>query len=241
MMDPSRGAFASILLGAALLAPPARAADAATDAMQAAYEPYRAALFRTNAGSVPESRRALASARSAWQQVRDRFAAAAPAPYDRDKAFGTALAAVDAVYQRAAVDLEQGRLAQAHETLEQVRDLLAELRRRNGVVTYSDHVNAYHEQMERLLTQGPGWLDAGAAGLLELSFEAGALDHLATQLRAQAGAALLGDAAFGTALDAVQASSARLRTALRARDADAARKALGELKPPFSRLFLRYG
>ena len=240
-MSPRRIRFALVLLAAVLLAPLARAADAVTDALQAAYEPYRAALFRTNAGSAIESQRALTAAREAWQQVRERFAGSAPAPYDRDRDFGATLAAVDAVYGRAAGDVQQGRLAAAHETLEEVRDLLAELRRRNGVVTFSDHVNAYHAQMEKVLQAGAEQLAAGPAGLIELGFEAGALEHLAAQLRAQAGAALLGDAAFVAALDAVQSSSARLRAALRASDVEAVRKSLGELKPPFSRLFLRFG
>ncbi|MBL8327122.1 MAG: hypothetical protein JNJ89_19410 [Rubrivivax sp.] len=230
------------LLAGALLAAAGQlvwATDAATEAMQAAYEPYRAALFRTNSKSQAESERALAAARAAWKQVRERFEGKAPPPYDRDPRFAATLAAVDAAYANAQSQVGQKELARAHETLEEVRDLLGELRRRNGVVVFSDHVNAYHEQMERVLTEAPRWL-AQPAGLTELAFEAGALDHLAQRLSAEAGV-LRDDAAFVAALKEVQASSARLRAALRAQDAAAARQALGELKPPFSRLFLRFG
>ncbi len=216
------------------------ASDAATDAMQAAYEPYRAALFRTNSKSQPESERAMASARAAWTRVLERFGANAPVPYDRDKGFADTLAAVDAIYTRAEAEIGRQQLAQAHETLEEVRDLLAALRQRNGVVTFSDHVNAYHEQMERVLKGAPGWL-ATPDGPIELTLEAGALDHLARHLGTEAGPAQRDHAAFAAALEEVRASSARLRAALRARDVAAARQALAELKPPFSRLFLRFG
>lgn len=57
---------------------PARAADAATDAIQAAYAPYRAALVRTNAKAQAESERAIADAIAAWRGVVERLGAAAP-------------------------------------------------------------------------------------------------------------------------------------------------------------------
>lgn len=241
-MTPTRPILAAWIIAAlAAVATPALAADAATDAIQAAYPPYREALFRTNAKSQADSERALAAARAAWKQVRERFAGSAPVPYDRDRQFGATLAAVDAVYARAEAEIGQQQLAKAHETLEEVRDLLGTLRQRNGVVVFSDHINAYHEQMEKVLKDGPGWIGS-PAGMIELTLATGALDHLAQRLAAEADPALLRDnAAFAAALKEVQASSARLRAAVTAQDAAAARKAIGELKQPFSRLFLRFG
>jgi hypothetical protein len=80
---------------------PARAADAATDAIQAAYAPYRAALVRTNAKAQAESERAIADAIAAWRGVVERFGAAAPPPYDRDPRFSATLAEVASVYDEA--------------------------------------------------------------------------------------------------------------------------------------------
>ena len=59
---------------------------------------------------------------------------------------------------KAAEEIAARQLPQAHETLEAVRDLLAEQRRRSGVVVFSDHMNAYHLEMERALIDGPKWL-----------------------------------------------------------------------------------
>ncbi len=55
--------------------------SALTDAMQAAYAPYRDVLFRTNSKAQAESEQALAQARRAWADIVARFAKQPPAPY----------------------------------------------------------------------------------------------------------------------------------------------------------------
>lgn len=215
------------------------AADPLTDAIQSAYAPYRAALFRTNGTSQPEAAEALAQARRSWQAVLQQ-AVRPPAPYDRDARVADTLAQVDAVYARAEQQIRAGQLAPAHETLEQARDLLAELRRRNGVVTFSDHMNDYHAQMEHVLAAGPTLL-SGPQGPLQLMAEVGKLEWLASRLREQASPALAADADFAAQLRALDGSVAALRAAVLAGDTAAAREALGKLKGPYSRLFLRHG
>ena len=74
-----------LLAVAALLIPSAHAADAVTDAMQAAYAPYREALFRTNSKAQAESEKAMAQAQVAWKGLAARFAAGAPAPVVLDR------------------------------------------------------------------------------------------------------------------------------------------------------------
>lgn len=216
-----------------------QAADALTDAIDAAYPPYRTALFRTNAGAADESVRAVAAARDAWAALRRRFAAGPVTPYDRDAGFAKTLADVDDVYGRAAAEARDGRLAAAHETLEAVRDLIGELRRRNGVIAYSDHVNACHAQMEAVLKEGPRQLEG--AGLAALAMQVGVLDHLARKLDTEAQPTLRSQPGFADALRDVQVSVGALRQAVLAQDAGAARRALSALKAPFSRLFLHFG
>lgn len=226
-------ALTSLMLGA-------QAADAFTDAMQQAYAPYRAALFRTNSQDQGASAQAVAQARQAWTVVRERFAAQPPAPYDRDPRFAATLAEVDAVYVRAVAQVGGGRLEEAHETLEQVRDLLADLRHRNQVVVFSDAMNAYHVQMEHVLQQGPAWLGT-STGLPKLTAAAGALDWLANRLSREASPALQADPAFAAGVRAVEDSVQALLAALQSGDAGAARAALGGLKKPYSQLFLKFG
>jgi hypothetical protein len=232
--------FIATGLAAALATTPAWAADAVTDAIQAAYAPYRTALFRTNSNAQAASEQAMAGTRQAWQNIVERFAARPPPPYDRDAGFAATLAQVGAIYAQAEEQVRGKQLTQAHATLEMARELMAELRRRNGVVTYSDHMNAYHTEMERLLGDTAALLAAPQAAL-QLMARAGALDVLARRLRSEAPAELRRDPEFMPLLQALEASVAALRDAALGQDPVAMRKAADMLKMPYSKLFLRFG
>lgn len=237
MKTPVR--LGSLILALALTAP-VHAADVVTDAIQAAYAPYRAALFRTNGKSQPEAQQAVDQARQAWTTLRERFAGQPPVPYDRDAGFAATLAQVTAVYDKAAREVAAGQLPAAHDTLEEARDLLAALRQRNGVVVFSDHMNAYHAEMEHLLIEGPKQL-AGPLGLAQLTAQAGALDYLARQLRARAPEPLRQNAEFDTLLKDVEASVQAVMKAALSQDTAALKDAMGKLKQPYSKLFLKFG
>lgn len=233
--------LASLVVFTLAMAPlPGRAADAVTDAMQAAYAPYRVALFRTNSKAQAESEQAIAAARGQWRALTERHGAKPGAPYDRDTAFAATLKQVDEVYARAEAQIGARQLPEAHETLEKARDLLSDLRRRNNVVVFSDHMNAYHEQMEHVLLDGVKGL-AQPGGLLEVSALAGTLDYLARRLRSEAPATLAQDGEFKSLTDAVLASVSALRAAVARQDEAAVREAIGKLKGPYSRLFLKFG
>jgi hypothetical protein len=219
---------------------PVWATDPVTDAMQQAYAPYRMALFRTNSKAQAESEQAMAQAQQAWTSVIDRFGAKAAVPYDRDAGFAATLHDVERIYETAAAEIAAHKLPQAHETLEQVRDLLAGLRQRNGVVVFSDHMNAYHAEMEHLLQHGEA-LTTSAGGVLLLMERVGVLGYLTVRLRSEAPKALSEKPEFSAALQGVEASVAALRKAVLEQDAAAARKALGELKKPYSQMFLKFG
>ena len=217
----------------------ALAADPVTEAMTRAYAPYRVALFRTNSGAQAESQQAIADAQQALGQVVTRYGKQPAAPYDRDASFAASLAKVAAVYEKAAGETRANQLPHAHETLEEARDLLAELRRRNQVIVYSDHMNASHAQMELVLKEGPGLLSG--SGMIDLAGKAGALDYLARHLQSEAPADLAADGEFKLAAAAVTKSVADLNTALQRQDAAAIKEALGKLKGPYSRMFLKFG
>lgn len=230
----------STLALAAALSFPVFAADVVTDAMQAAYGPYRAALFRTNGKSQPDAQQAIAQAQQAWKGVTERFAVKPSAPYDRDAEFAATLAKVSAVYDKAAVEIGAGKLPEAHETLEQARDLMAAMRQRNGVVVFSDHMNAYHAEMEHLLIEGPKML-AGPQGLGQVTAQAGVLEYLVKQLRAQAPAALRQNAEFDTLMKDVEGSVQAVKNAALSQDAAALKAAMEKVKAPYSKLFLKFG
>jgi len=222
------------------LAVTAQASDAITDAMQTAYAPYRVALFSTNGKSQPDAKAAIEQAQQAWRGVVEQNGKQITAPYDRDAGFASSLAQVKAVYDKASKEIDAGKLPEAHETLEEAREVLATLRQRNGVIVFSDLMNAYHAEMEHLLNTGPKQLGA-PQGISEVTAQVGVLNYLVQRLRAQASASLLQNAEFNALLTAVEASVGSLKSAALAQDAAALKEAIGRVKGPYSKLFLKFG
>lgn len=238
-MTPKLASLA-LWLAAAASTLPAHAADPITSAMQAAYAPYRAALFRTNSKAQAESEAAMAQAMRAWAAIARQHAAAPAVPYAGDPLFAASLAEVNQVLAKADEQVRAGKLPEAHETLERVRDVLSAVRLRNGVVVFSDHMNDYHEVMEQVLIEGPKLL-AGPQGPMRLMGLSGALAHLATRLDTQAPAELRAQPEFAAGQKAVAQSVAALQAALLAQDNAAVQAALAGLKKPYSQLFLKFG
>ena len=218
----------------------AQAADPVTDLMQAANAPYRMALYKTNGKDAAEAQQALAQAQQTWNKLSTQFGAKPAAPYDRDPAFAASVDEVSKVYDQAMKEVSAGQLGTAHNTLERVRDIMADMRQRNNVVVFSDHMNAYHSQMEVIMVHGSETL-AQPKGMLLLTGQAGALTYLARQLEAQAPAELAKNAEFTGLLKAVNQSVANLEAALLNQDLAAVKDAVGKLKGPYSKLFAKFG
>ncbi len=241
MPTPMNRSSASLVLVASLfVATSSMASDLFTDAMLEAYTPYRVALFKTNSNSQAESSLAIGQAQRSWRQLQSQFVAKPPAPYDRDGAFAGSLDEVAKVYAKAEEQAAANQLAAAHETLEAARDIMAELRRRNQVIVYSDHMNAYHAEMEDVLINGPKIL-AEPNGMLQMIAMVGALDYLAKKLITEAPAKVVTDADFEGLVKPVVKSVADLRKALWSQDPMLVKEALGKVKQPYSKLFLKFG
>ena len=240
MASLRRPAALTLWLTASTLSFAAWSADPVTDALQKAYAPYRAALFKTNSGQAAESAEALKQAQQAWGQVAQLVKSQPTVPYANDALMARTLSGVEANYAKAAQEVAAGQLPQAHATLEAVRDLLSELRRQNQVVVYSDHMNAYHAQMEHLLDEGPKWLKAGD-GMPKLAAQAGVLSYLAERLTSEAPAAAQASPEFKELLAAVNRSVAGLTSAIASGDKAQIEKAIGQVKAPYSKLFVKFG
>ena len=236
----SRIASAVALMTGIFAGTAAQASDAFTDAMQEAYAPYRVALFRTNSNAQPESQQAIALAQQSWARLTSQFAAKPPAPYDRDASFARSLDEVAKVYAKADEQVGANQLSAAHETLEAARDIMAELRHRNQVIVYSDHMNAYHAEMEEVLINGPKLL-AVPNGMLQMTAKVGALDYLAKKLSAEAPVNLAKDPEFDGLVKPVMKSVADLQAALWAQDAQKVKEAIDKVKQPYSKFFLKFG
>jgi cystathionine beta-lyase/cystathionine gamma-synthase len=228
------------LLFLPLVVSSAFAMDPFTDAVQKAYAPYRSALFMTNTKSKAESKQAIQKAQEAWSSLTSQYGSKPPAPYDRDPGFSAALTEVDKIYVQAAREIDQDQFTQAHETLEKVRDVLAELRQRNQVIVFSDHMNAYHIAMEEVLLKGKQVLTE-QQGMLKLTTQAGVLEYLGHRLVMEAPAQYKTNEEFLRLTKSIEKSIDDLKNALFAQDSKAVIEAMGHLKAPYSKLFLKFG
>ena len=215
-------------------------ADPVTDAMQIAYAPYRNALFRTNSNAQAESQQAIAKAQQSWTKLIEQYSSKPPAPYDRDTAFVTSLSEVLKVYDLSARQASANQLTAAHETLEKARDIMAEMRRRNQVVIFSDHMNAYHSEMENVLINAPMIL-LQQNGMQQLTAMVGALNYLAKKLISEAPANYATNEEFVESAKAVNKSVTELQEALFLQDAEAIKIKLSKVKVPYSKFFLKFG
>ena len=198
------------------------------------------ALFRTNSNAQAESLQALAQTQQAWAKLVAQYSGKPPAPYDRDPAFASSLAAVSKVYAIAMEQVTANQLTAAHETLEKARDVMADMRRRNQVIVFSDHMNAYHSEMENVLINGPKIL-VQANGMQQLTAMVGALDFLARKLTSEAPADYTRNEEFTETARAVEKSVADLQTALFLQDMAGVKSALPKIKAPYSKFFLKFG
>lgn len=229
-----------LLCASGLLPLSGLAADALTEAIQKSYAPYRVALYKTNGKSQAEAREVLDQAREGWARVASQFGVRPPPPYDRDRQLPQTFDAIDKAYAKASGEVDQNKLGKAHATLEEVRDLLADLRRRNGVIVFSDHMNAYHTAMEDMVADGTDLL-AKPDGKLRLMARIGVLDYLAKNLKSEASPELAANADFAELVKGVVKSVADLEAALLADKEEAVKEAINALKKPYSRMFMKFG
>jgi hypothetical protein len=206
---------------------------------RAVYGDYRAALFMTNSGSVENSVSSLAVFSDGWAEIKADYATTPPPQYADDPHWAAMLAEVDALLAEAEKDIGAGDLAAAHATLEKVREVFSDLHLRNGIQTFSDRMNAYHAEMEHVLGIAPGTLTR--ADLPEMTGRAAVLVYLAQDVIAHPPRDAAGDAGFAKLIEGFRASVEALDAAVKAGDLEALRGAMGNLKKPYSMLFLKFG
>jgi hypothetical protein len=204
--------------------------------MRAAYGQYRVALFTTSAGKGDEAARALTTFRTAWTALG--AGNVAPPQYADDARYAATLATVAEIAGKAATEIGSGKLTEAHETLEAIRDQIGSLHERNGIVGFSDRMNAYHARMEEVLAAAPK-LDA--ATLPTVGADVAVLAYLADEVVRLPPPEAATDPAFKALSGDLLASVAAAKAALASGDIAAAKTALGALKAPYAKLFLKFG
>ena len=193
------------------------------------YGSYRVALFATNSGKRDASAKAVEGFLTGWTVL---SAQAVPPQYADDPHFIDVMEKVATIAEASQAKISENKLGEAHEVLEGIRDEISALHMRNGISSFSDRMNAYHAQMETVIG-----LAASDAGTVREA--AAILAYLFDDLHKRPPADMGPD--FEELLAAVAASIKALRTAALTGDETQIRTAIGQLKAPYSRLFVKYG
>ncbi len=207
-------------------------------ALRDAYGQYRAALFQSNTGNSDGTTQAMQALSEKWATLETDWSTTPPPQYADDTAFLDTLTTVGKVIAEASQEVAAGDLTTAHVTLEQIRAEVGDLHIRNGILTFSDRMNAYHAKMEDVLKRDLAALgDQAERALLE---DAAVLAYLAEDIAAHP-APEASDPNYAPLVDAFRQSVAAVQMAAQAGDLVAAKTAIGQLKVPYARLFAKFG
>ena len=115
-----------------------------------AYSHYREASFYIHTGNPGVAALELQLLNDKWQEIITRFAAKPPGIYSEDKSWRTSLTEIGERISQGQMAAGDGDIKTAKATLGPVRTLLSDLRRRNGVTTYSDLIDQANKAYDAL-------------------------------------------------------------------------------------------
>ncbi len=205
---------------------------------------YIAALALTSQGKVDESRKAVNALRETWQSFKARH-------YNANAADRQWKADFDAVEKWVAnavaiVATPGNNVTEAHEALEDVRNVLMKLRQRNRIDYYIDGLTAFHHSMEEIVLAAKDKTaqtlsDADITRIRNTLSDAETLWRAVETRPFDAATYLLSDAQSGDVVTLVKLESAalaNLKQALASGDRAQIAKAAVAIKPNFAKLFM---
>ncbi len=236
LIQTARAALlASVLLATSATAGPVTDAEAQ---LRDAYTAYRTALFQSNAGNAPATQTALDQAVEKWAAISADWTANPPPQYADDSALSGTLDTVGTMLAQARDTVGAGDLTKTHEELEAVRNQIWDLHQRNGVIGFSDRMNAYHLTMEEVLAVDPATLTVNE--IPALRDQAAVLSYLAADIAAHPAPEAASNGYSGLA-SGMQAATQALFDATRAGDVAQVKAAIAALKPAYAKLFANFG
>jgi hypothetical protein len=227
------------------LASPAQAGDAADFEAQLgdALGQYRDA-FAHSGPSLPDpaaAKEALSAFTAAWKKLSDRWAGHPPPHYSEDSAFASELADISTIAAQASAQAKAGVLEQAHASLGQIRALLAEMRRRNGLHGFADEMDAFDD---RLAEEGDSLFDdpqLPPEQTVQLLEQTAVLAYLGERIQKQSPTALADDANFLEMTEELNRQIRALQGLIAAGQRDPIVASLKDMRRHFDKLWLLYG
>ena len=234
--------LAAVLAGSALAQTQDDPLEAFLDAKQSTYRYYRSAWFYLRTGNVDLAAMELSFFVSGWDEIRARFADAPPGPFADDPLWRAGLAEVGTRAADGMAALEAADPEAAKASLEAIPRVMADMRARSGVVTFSDAVEALTQAMEglwRYRHEPPDFDDEAIRA--DLGEGTARLRAAFDRLQDEAPDEVAFDDRFLRLVADSDAAVERLEDALQARDQTALVNVLRELRSFERLLWLNFG
>jgi len=207
-----------------------------------AYAHYREAFFHSRTGNTPVAAIALDEFVVKWTALVARFADDPPPEYANNGVWKSALQDILGRAERGLDALDEDDAETAREAINPIRTILGDLRRRNGVVSYSDTVDALSTEMVLLARYRKSVKDMSDTAAIALVHEqARIVEAIFEKCRAEATPAMHADPEFKRLADGAADSMAKLLRSLETRDSRLMRIGIGELRSYERIMFLRFG
>lgn len=209
--------------------------------VEKAYAAYRKALFQTNKKDAQKSGKENQAFIQQWQQIKEIYGNKPPEVFSTDPQWESTLTNIGNIAEKSAGQIKEGHVAEAHETLEAIRDELTDLRKRNSVIVFSDHINNYHAAMEALLVGGysPDKIDENAVA--EIQAQLAVLNYLAKAIKENAPSRYKENQKYQQLEKGLLMSLDELQQAIDSKTPANISKGINMLKPAYAKLFVNFG
>ncbi|MEM8690123.1 MAG: hypothetical protein AAGF81_22560 [Pseudomonadota bacterium] len=211
-------------------------------AIEKVNQPYKSALFYLRTGNAGVAGLELATATAAWDVVVERYAKTPPAPLTQDPVWPDTLHDITAAFETGQKLAESGESKSARKALLPIRNLLHQMRKRNGLRVLADCVFDLNGHMDVLYHWRHNRADFSDAQVRAKAAEASSnyIDQLKL-CRSEAPQAVKTDADFQSVMDGAARSAGTLLRPIERQDPDAFINVLRELKSFDVIIFVRWG
>lgn len=209
--------------------------------VDSAYANYRKALFHTNKKNKEKSGKANESFIHQWKEIKQTYGQTPPEVFSSDLKWNSTLSKIEEIAQNSSKQIEEGHLAEAHETLEAIRDELTDLRKRNSVIVFSDHVNNYHEVMEGLLVEGYTPDKINEQAIVTIQGQLVLLDYLVQAIKENSPSTYRQNKQYQQLERGLFESLDALNEAIKSKNPEAISTCIKMLKPAYAKLFVNFG
>ncbi|HXP96945.1 MAG TPA: hypothetical protein VN809_09555 [Telmatospirillum sp.] len=225
-----------------LAAQPAAAEDNAACASRFAdaSAQFRDALYQS-APQHPDglaATAALQAFRAAWSQLVDQWEDCRGAVREETS---QRLQDIAEIASKAAREAAHGRLDQAHQTIQQVRPMLADMRHAGSREFYADHLDAFDDKLAEMADDDLDESEISPDQFVQLCEQIGVLGYLDERLEKHAPKQWAADPAFLDTLENLARQIRGLKVAILRGQRAPIRAALSDLRRNFDRLYLLYG